>query len=215
MNNLINVIESPTRITSHSKSLIDVVIINNSKGKRLVEVLDMGYCDHLAQYVCMKAFQKQEGPKMMYNRQFTNTNMDYFKYLMWDEKWSETMESYEPNKSFMLFMNTFIYYFNIAFPINKNEVKSNYIIQRWIIKGLIVSRNKLRILRKIKRKQCLFGEFLEYIQTYQRIVRKVLIEARRKESDRYVLASKNKSKALWKLIKKESGISQKKSKYRN
>jgi len=31
MNNLINVIESPTRITSHSKSLIDVVIINNSK----------------------------------------------------------------------------------------------------------------------------------------------------------------------------------------
>jgi hypothetical protein len=33
MNNLINVIESPTRITSHSKSLIDVVIINNSKEK--------------------------------------------------------------------------------------------------------------------------------------------------------------------------------------
>jgi len=86
MNNLINVIETPARITSHSKSLIDVVIMNNSKEKRLVEVLDMGYSDHLAQYVCMKAFQVQEGPKMMYNRQFTNTNMDYFKYLMWDKK---------------------------------------------------------------------------------------------------------------------------------
>ena len=71
----------------------------------------------------------------------------------------------------MLFMNTFTYYFNIAFPI-ENEVKSKYIVQRWVTKGLIVSRNKLRILRKIKRKQCLSGEFLEYIQTYQRIFRK-------------------------------------------
>jgi hypothetical protein len=51
-------------------------------------------------------------------------------------------------------------------------------------------------------------EFLEYIQTYQNILRKVLIEARRKESNRYVLASTNKSKALWKLIKKESGKTQ-------
>ena len=63
MNNLLNVIESPTRITSHSKSLIDLVIINSSKEKRLVEVLDMGYSDHLAQYVCMKPFQVQEGQK--------------------------------------------------------------------------------------------------------------------------------------------------------
>ena len=32
----------------------------------------------------------------------------------------------------------------------------------------------------------------------------MLIEARRKESDRYVLEAKNKSKTIWKLIKKES-----------
>jgi len=134
--------------------------------------------------------------------------MDYFKYLICDEKWTEAIESYEPNNSFTLLINIFIYHFNIAFPVKKNEVKANNIIQRWITKGLIVSRNKLQILRKIKRTQCLSGEFLEYIQTYQRIFRKVLIEARRKESNRYVLASKNKSKALWKLINKESGKTQ-------
>ena len=60
----------------------------------------------------------------------------------------------------------------------------------------------------IKRMQYTSEEFLEYIQTYQKILRKVLIEVRRKESDRYVLASKNESKALWKLIKKESGKTQ-------
>jgi len=85
--------------------------------------------------------------------------MDYFKYLICDEKWAEAIESYEPNNSFILFINIFVYYFNIAFPVKKNEVKANTIIQRWITKGLIVSRNKLRILRKIKRTQCLSGEF--------------------------------------------------------
>ena len=110
----------------------------------------MGYSDHLAQYVCMKPFQVQEGQKMMYIRQFTNSNMDYFKYLICDEKWTEAIESYEPNNSFMLFKNILIYYSNIAFPVKKNVVKANNIIQRWITKGLIVSRNKLRILRMMK-----------------------------------------------------------------
>jgi hypothetical protein len=150
MYNLINVIESSTRITSHSKSLIDVVIINNSKEERLVEVLDMGYSDHLAQYVCMKSSQVQKEPNMMYKRHFTSRNVDYFKYLMCEEKWTEAIESYELNSCFLSFINTFSYYFNVAFPVKKHEVKANYIAQRWITKGLIVSRNKLRILRKIK-----------------------------------------------------------------
>ena len=85
----------------------------------------MGYSDHLAQYVCMKPFQVQNGQKMMYTRirQFTNSNMDYFKYLISDEKWTEAIESYEPNNSFMLFTNIFIYYSNIAFPVKKNVDK--------------------------------------------------------------------------------------------
>jgi len=66
MNNLINVIKVPTRLASLSKSLIDVVIVSNSLEERLVEVLDMGYSDHSAQYVCMKVNKVQEGPKMMY-----------------------------------------------------------------------------------------------------------------------------------------------------
>ena len=146
MYNLINVIESPTSITSHSKSLIDVEIINNTKEERLVEVKDMGYFDHLAQYVCMKSSQIQYVPIMMYKRHFSNMNMDYFKYLMCDKKWIEAIESHELNGSFMSFINTFIYYFNVAFPVKKHEVKANGILQRWITKGLIVSRNKLRIL---------------------------------------------------------------------
>jgi len=165
----------------------------------------MGYSDHLAQYVCMKVNKVQEGPKMMYKRQFTNTNMDHFRHVMYEEKWEEIIKANEPNISFMLFMNIFMHYFNVAFPVNKIKVQVNYTVRRRITKGLIVSRNKLCILQKIKRRQCLSAECLEYIHNYQRIFRKVVNEAKRKESDRYVLTAKNKSKALWKLINKESG----------
>jgi len=181
MNNLTNVIKLPTRITSLSKSLIDVVIVNNNKEERLEEVLDMGYSDRLAQYVGMKVNKVQEGPIMMYKRQFTSTNMDHFRYVMYEEKWKEVVKANELNISFVLFMNIFMHYFNVAFPVNKVKIKMNYMVQRWITKGLIVSRNKLCILRKIKRMQCLSAECLEYIHLYQQIFRKVLNEAKRKE----------------------------------
>jgi len=126
MYNLINVIETPTRITGHSKSLIDVVIINENTEKRLVEVLDIGYSDHLAQYISLKSCCKQNETIFMYNRQYTDMNIDYFKYPIQDEIWSETIESQELNSSFTSFLNTFIYYFNVAFP--KRNIKLKFLI---------------------------------------------------------------------------------------
>ena len=62
MNNLTNVVKSPTRINSHTKSLIDVVIVDNTNDDMLIEILDMGYSDHLAQFLCMKSQKLPKGP---------------------------------------------------------------------------------------------------------------------------------------------------------
>jgi hypothetical protein len=79
----------------------------------------MGYSVHLDQYVCMKSHKAQERPKMMYKRQFINTKVDYFKHLMYDEKWIEVVESCEPNSYFMTCINIFIY--------NNNNINNNNI----------------------------------------------------------------------------------------
>jgi outer membrane lipoprotein-sorting protein len=60
----------------------------------------------------------------------------------------------------------------------------------------------------MKRTTNLPAESLKYIKKYQLIFRKVVREAKKKEVDTYVLSAKNKNKALWKLINKESGNSQ-------
>jgi len=49
MNNLINVVKSPIRISNHSTPLIDVIIVNNIKNELFTVNLDLGYSDHLAQ----------------------------------------------------------------------------------------------------------------------------------------------------------------------
>jgi len=55
MNNLINIVKSPTRISNHSISLIDVIIVNNMNNNEMFTVnQDLGYSDHLAQVLCIK-----------------------------------------------------------------------------------------------------------------------------------------------------------------
>lgn len=48
---------------------------------------------------------------------------------------------------------------------------------------------------------------LEYVKRYQKIYRSVIIEAKRKENDRFILRSHNKTKAIWQIINREIGNS--------
>jgi len=49
MNNLTNIVQSPTRISSRLVSLIDVMIISNTDKEAFTVNRNLGYSDHLAQ----------------------------------------------------------------------------------------------------------------------------------------------------------------------
>ena len=119
----------------------------------------------------------------------------YFK----TQKWDEVSASNEPNISLNIFMDTFRYYCTIVFPLKATYVKKS-IVNKWITKGIIVSRIKLRLIYNIRRYMNLPMKSVKYIQNYQLIYRKVVKEAKRREADRLVLSAKNKNKAIWKII---------------
>jgi hypothetical protein len=54
MNNLINIVKSPTRISVRSVSLIDVMIVDKTENEMYTVNQDLGYSDHLAQLLNMK-----------------------------------------------------------------------------------------------------------------------------------------------------------------
>ena len=86
----------------------------------------------------------------------------------------------EPNNSFNIFMDTFRNYFNTAFPFKTTHV-NNFVLNTWITKGIIISRNKLRLLCHIKKSTYLSKKSLIYIQNYQKIYRKVISGGKKKK----------------------------------
>jgi hypothetical protein len=90
-----------------------------------------------------------EGPITKYKRHFTDKNIEKFQYSLHNENWNDVTTSDEPNASFNIFMDTFSYHFNTAFPLKISHV-NNYAKNTWITKGIIISRNKLRLLYHIK-----------------------------------------------------------------
>jgi hypothetical protein len=57
----------------------------------------------------------------------------------------------------------------------------------WLSKDLIVSSKRLQTLNNLKRTVTLTDEALVYIANYQRIYKRVLKEAKKRENDRCVI----------------------------
>jgi len=102
-------------------------------------------------------------------------------------------------------MATFMYYFNILFPIKTSYLNNNN-KNKWMTKGLIVSKNKLQILNGLKRSKQILSEFRFYISEYQLIYKHLVKEAKKKRYNvKFILSSKNKTKGIWQVINRETG----------
>jgi len=100
-------------------------------------------------------------------------------------------------------MYTFRYYFNTAFPLKTTQV-NNSVLNTWITKAIIVSRNKLRILCHIKKSTEIFKVHSELSTD----LLKSDIRGKKREAYKIISSATNKSKTLWKIINKEIGNSQ-------
>jgi hypothetical protein len=76
--------------------------------------------------------------------------------------------------------------FNIAFPLKRVTLhdRPNII---WLSKDLIVSSKRLQTLNNLKRTVTLMDEAVVYIPNCQRIYKRVLKEAKKRQNDRFVI----------------------------
>ena len=146
MNNITNIVKSST---SHTESLIDIIIVNYTSDEMFTKILNLGYSDHLAQFLYIKSKNLLKGPITTHKRHFTDNSVEY-KYLLHEETWDEVLASNEPNTYFNLFMNTFTYYFNTTFPLKVTYVKGKSIA--WEARGLELE-NREKTLHYREREQ--------------------------------------------------------------
>jgi len=125
MNNLTNPVQFPTRISNRSVSLIDVMIISNTDNETFIVNQNLGYSHHLAQLLYLKSEIQMEGPITKYKRHFTVKNIEQFQYSLHKENWNDVTTSDEPNISFNIFMDTFRYDFDTAFPLKITHINNS------------------------------------------------------------------------------------------
>jgi hypothetical protein len=86
---LINMVRSPTRITSSTESLIDVIISNKVTPELRATVVDLGFSDHLAQIMKINIGKGNRRNKIVMRSQFTKNSVEEFKNLLSKQQWNE------------------------------------------------------------------------------------------------------------------------------
>ena len=175
---LINTVSSPTRITSSSESLIDVIVTNKKYTEQRAEVIDLGLSDHLAQILSIQSEKRTNILNTIVKRQFTNSRFEEFMYLLSRESWVEVVNQSDVNAALEAFSLIFLHCFNITFPYKRVKLRE-WINKRWLSKGLKTSSNRMKALNNIKRTFTLRREDLNYITAYQKLYKKILKEAKK------------------------------------
>jgi len=147
---------------------------------------------------------KNRRTKTVVRRKFTYNSIEEFKNLLSKEVWNDVYNCLDVNSSLEAFLGTFLHSFNIAFPYKVVNLRER-LNKRWLYKGLIPSSKRMKTLNNLKRTFTLTREDLIYIENYQRIYKKVLREAKKRENDSYVIESTDRMKTMWRLINREIG----------
>ena len=194
-----------TRIQGESKTIIDNIFSNVDKNLLNPAIIYSDISDHFMQIVtsCCKVNTNNEQSAYQLKRFFNNVdNLNHFKFLLSEEKWSFMTEYNGCEASFTLFYNTFLDLMDIAFPLELCKIKkyNNNSNKPWITNDIVNEGSFLRDLHKTYK---LTGDNEVYLR--YKIIKKnhrVKIEqAKKKYYEIKFLNSTNKAKTAWQIIK--------------
>jgi hypothetical protein len=80
--NLVNTVQSPTRIMKSTSTLIDVIIINKKYYVEPATVIELGFSDHQAQVLSVLHKNHASVNRRVLKRHFGDDNTREFKYLL-------------------------------------------------------------------------------------------------------------------------------------
>jgi hypothetical protein len=103
---------------------------------------------------------------------------------LYREKWTEVYTVGILNNTYLMFLDRFLDYFNLSFPLKlykQKDVHNN----GWITSGIKKSSQKMRLLNYLKCKVNLSKNALIFIMRYQNIYKQVIYNAKKKDTIPY------------------------------
>jgi hypothetical protein len=136
-NSLYPTISKPTRITSHSATLIDNIFTNNLEHDIMSGMLYSDLADNLPVFQITN-FQPQQH-KVLVNiktRKITQSSILNFQIELQEINWDETRLNTSPNHSYNYFSGIFLPIYNNHFPIIVRNSKFKAGSNPWFSAGL-------------------------------------------------------------------------------
>ena len=203
--NFVPCITLPTRITDHSATLLDHILVRTPsrlmQNKVSAGNLICGLSDHLPNFIVMdiNTYTFQDRPKI---RLFTENNINNFLSNMEDEVevFNENNEENNSEIPFTNFHNKYVYLFNKYFPLIRMSRKQ-FKHKPYITRGILVSiHHKSKLLKKYLEHNTPINEL-----NYKRFRNKLVNVIKRSEENYHrslISENNNNNRQLWKCFGK-------------
>ena len=144
----------PTRVTTHSKTLIDNIFSNNIEDGLISGNIITTISDHYAQFLLQKNIKIEKKEKNIFRHNFKNFNEDLFDYKLNQINWNAILEidKKDIDTSFNNFFLTFNSLLQQHAPIKKLSNKEIKTLRKpWITSRIIKSINKKKKMSSRKK----------------------------------------------------------------
>ena len=101
------VIKEPTRVTPHSRTLIDLILVSNTMGDLDSGIHSVGLSDHSLIYVILKIERMKNRPKITSFRSFRRFNEESFRKELSESDWDEIVNTQSVDRAWDDFKQTF------------------------------------------------------------------------------------------------------------
>lgn len=189
-------INVPTRITCNSSTCIDNIFSNlNLKSAK---VNDIYLSDHTYQ-VCEFDLFVPDSSKNKYIdiRDFSNENINAFYSFLNNELWTNLYDDGNFNEKFDYFYDTFLYYYNCAFPLYKKRIVGK--TKSWFTDELKHMHKHLCDMNNLS-KRLKNPEYTKRYKEFRMIYKQAIKKARHTANDERIQNASNIVKESWKII---------------
>lgn len=142
-------ITKPSRITSHSATIIDNIFTNNMENLVTSGLLICDLSDHLPVFSLYDySFNNKISVKSVYKRIRTEETISDLNHSLSNHDWSPVYQEHDVDIAYKKFLDTFVFLYNKHCPVKVYSKKEEHKRHPWLTKGIINACKKKNNLYK-------------------------------------------------------------------
>lgn len=204
---LTQIIDTPTRITNSTSSLIDLILVSTAENVLDQGVLENDISDHQTVFCVLKVSSKRNGPRLVTYRNFKNFNFEAFELDLFSIPWYIIFDLNNIDEKLDFLVNNILYLFDLHSPFVTSRCTKTS--APWLTDNIkLMCSMRDRALKRFKRSNN------QAHWEFYKAMRNFTTQAIKREKTAYFQYKINNStpKQCWKFLKQNNLLPENRSK---